>query len=111
MKIILGAGVTVLAAAGGIAGGAIYLGNITHQRLDDATHKIAAQTSFMRVAKIEHIKRVLSSTRMTTLEFGCADARGKSPLSIVLKEDIRHGPLPMWNVVGAVIINSEIRPY
>ncbi len=103
-KIALGLGLGMVA----IAGSAILIGHITHKRLDDATHKIAEQSSFLRVANIERTKRVFSSSRRTTLEFGCAGATGAPPFSIVWKEDILHGPLPGWKAFGASIITGEI---
>ena len=107
-KAILGLGVTVLVTAGAGVSAAIYLGNKTHEHLDDATYKIAGQLPFVRVAKIEHDKGVLRSTRMTTLELGCAGPDGKPPLSLLVKEGIRHGPFPEWNSAAVSVIDSEI---
>jgi uncharacterized protein YdgA (DUF945 family) len=107
-KAILGLGVTVLVTAGAGAGAAFYLGNKTHDYLDEATHKIAPQIPFVRVAKIEHGKGILNSTRTTTLDLGCTGNDGKPPLSVQLKENIQHGPFPGWNMAALTVIDSEI---
>ncbi|MFN0314065.1 MAG: YdgA family protein [Burkholderiales bacterium] len=107
-KAILGLGVTVLVTAGAGAGAAFYLGNKTHDYLDEATNKIAAQMPFVRVAKIEHGKGILNSTRTTTLNLGCAGSDGKPPFSLQVKENIQHGPFPGWNTAALTVIDSEI---
>ncbi|MSQ60723.1 MAG: DUF945 domain-containing protein [Betaproteobacteria bacterium] len=107
-KAILGLGATVLVTAGAGVGAAYYLGTKTHDRLDEVTHKIASQIPFAKVAKIEHGKGILNSTRTTTLEIGCAGTGGKPPFSLQVKENIQHGPFPGWNRAALSVIDSEI---
>ncbi|AKJ27257.1 hypothetical protein AAW51_0566 [Caldimonas brevitalea] len=116
MAVGLGA---VAVAAAAYVGASAYVGQQVQQALQAQPEKLAQQLPFIKVAEHRYEKGLFSSTRTLTLQFGCeapagaaaaAGADGEAPtgpVTLTLRDHIRHGPL-LGLSPGAAQIDTEL---
>lgn len=95
--------VSVVAAVGGT----VFVGKTLETKMVTES-KVALEkfAPFVRVKSFSYDKSVLGATRTIGLEFGC----NNKPLQVTWRDQIKHGPFPGFEGVGAATIDSELIP-
>lgn len=120
MKKIVVVVAVLLVAGAAWAGGAWLAGGKVQSALRTQTEKLGTQFPALKVAEASYERGAFSSTRTVTYTFGClppaargagdvavASALGGAPLTVTVRDRIRHGPFA-GGKLGVAVIDSEI---
>ena len=107
---VAGVGAVVIVAAAW-AGGTAWSGKQAEARYHEQIVRAQARLPFLRVVDEKYSKGFLSSTSITTLQFGCTVAGAEAPATTAtITSTIHHGPLAGGTLAGAVVDSSCASP-
>jgi len=110
-KAVVFGALAVVVLGGAYAGAAAYSGNVVQKEYETAFDKMTQTLPFLKVVDRKYDKGLLSATVTYSLQLGCpspAGEAGAKPVTLTLRDDIAHGPLPGFASAGLARIDTRI---